>query len=82
MPPHISGAPSEIDGDPLLFPIAKAHGIRAIAPAKLLRQIKRLGAVATLFGLGQGALGGGGKVALLGVLSLVGHGCLPSGISA
>ena len=76
------GAPSEIDGDPLFLPIAITYGFRAIAPAKLFGQLKRLCALAALFGLGKGAPGGGRKVTLFGALGVVGHGCLPSGISA
>lgn len=56
----------EIDGDALLFPIAIAHRLGAVAPAQLGRQIKRR-LFATRFGLGQSALRRRRQVRLFGI---------------
>lgn len=50
---------SEIDGQPLLLPVAIAHGFWSIPPAQFFRQRGfGFGSLAALFGFGQGALGG------------------------
>jgi len=56
-----AAAASEVYCEALLLPVAIAHSFGALAAAKLRGQVQGLGGFATLFSLGQGALGFGGE---------------------
>jgi hypothetical protein len=58
---NAKGKGLEVDGKALLFPIAIADGFWPVAATQFGGTVGGLGLTATFLGLGQGALGGGGK---------------------